>query len=274
MGQHRREFTIHSALVAHQSPALNTLVNGELREARDGHAIWESVDEQTFVRFSQFAYTGDYDDAEPNLKLPQDLTDIERDDSDLQAAGSSRDRENTYTPPEYGEYWAASKKKRFKKAQVFWEPPEEPPSSPVSKREHLWDGFKRRSYLDSSPNSSVPAPTHNEAYLDYTEVFLSHSRLYVFAECYGIPGLIKLSLHKLHRTLVSFSLHEERLDDIVELLRYCYADAVPDQLRELVVPYAACNVEKLWNSEEFRKLLETYGELSMTLIGSLLRRLD
>jgi hypothetical protein len=70
VGLHKREFTIHSAVVAHQSTALSSLVNGEMKEARDFHVTWESVDEETFIHFSQYTYTGDYDGAQSPLIQP------------------------------------------------------------------------------------------------------------------------------------------------------------------------------------------------------------
>jgi hypothetical protein len=96
----------------------------------------------------------------------------------------------------------------------------------------------------------------NGAHKDYTEVFLSHSQLYVFADYYRISRLMKLSIHRLQQTLIAFSLHNERIKDIVKLLQYCYANLVPAKLRELVVLYAACHMEKLWKNKEFRELLE------------------
>lgn len=58
---------------------------------------------------------------------------------------------------------------------------------------------------------------------DYTPVFLGHARLYIFAEERMIDDLKTLCLHKLHKTLMSFTLCEDRRTDIVELVRYAYA---------------------------------------------------
>lgn len=56
---------------------------------------------------------------------------------------------------------------------------------------------------------------------------------------------MELSIHKLHRSLVRFQLFEERVGDVVELLRFCFDQDVPEVLRKLVVRYAGCHVEKL-----------------------------
>ena len=56
---------MHAELLAQQSKALGVLVHGSMKEAVDMVAEWPDYDPDTFVRFWQFAYTGDYDDPEP-----------------------------------------------------------------------------------------------------------------------------------------------------------------------------------------------------------------
>lgn len=58
VGLNDKELTIHSALVANQYRKLNALVNGTMKEAQERRVIWSSTDEETFLRFSQYAYTG------------------------------------------------------------------------------------------------------------------------------------------------------------------------------------------------------------------------
>lgn len=61
IGPKKREFFIHSALVASLSPSLKQLVDGPWAESTSGVVEWEHVDEATFVHFCQFAYTTSYD---------------------------------------------------------------------------------------------------------------------------------------------------------------------------------------------------------------------
>lgn len=58
--KHQQLVTIHTVLVARQSPTLNALVSGSMGEVETGTARWEDVDEGTFARWAQFMYTGDY----------------------------------------------------------------------------------------------------------------------------------------------------------------------------------------------------------------------
>lgn len=60
IGTDKKEFTIHSALVAKQSKALQVLVNGPFKESTDSSVVWADVEEDTFVSFWEFIYTEDY----------------------------------------------------------------------------------------------------------------------------------------------------------------------------------------------------------------------
>jgi len=52
--------SIHTSLVAAQSPALKALVSGQMEEAKSGTATWEDLEPETFALFAQYVYTGDY----------------------------------------------------------------------------------------------------------------------------------------------------------------------------------------------------------------------
>lgn len=60
VGRERKPMTIHKALVTAQSAPLRGLVTGSMEEANSGKVVWEDVDEDTFVLFAEFVYTGDY----------------------------------------------------------------------------------------------------------------------------------------------------------------------------------------------------------------------
>jgi hypothetical protein len=70
------------------------LINGLMAEASDGKAIFEDIQEDTFVRFCQFAYTGNYTtpeftqkpavelpDISPSVAISHDASTTDRDDS-------------------------------------------------------------------------------------------------------------------------------------------------------------------------------------------------
>jgi len=60
VGPERTNFTMHAQPFAGLSQVLNTLINGDMVEAKTGVIDWKDVDEETFVRFCEFAYVQDY----------------------------------------------------------------------------------------------------------------------------------------------------------------------------------------------------------------------
>lgn len=234
---------MHSALVAHQSPALDALVNGEFREGLEKCATWESVDQQTFIRFGQFAYTGSYNAAKPSTQPP--ASDLPNDTETIQSS-----QENTL---------AASKPTKKKTISL----------ANSATQQRAWQDFlKERRYLFKSA-AEPPIEKNNDPMQDYTDVFLSHAKLHVLADCYGIESLMRLTLYRLHCTLCHFKLFNERTGDIIELLTYCYVEG-PDDLKELVSTYAVCYLPKLWVAKGFQTLLLEHAELSIVLVGNLL----
>ncbi|KAK4059754.1 hypothetical protein Trihar35433_10570 [Trichoderma harzianum] len=249
VGPNEREFTIHSALFTCQSPVLERLANGNFAEATDKCVKWTSVDEDTFIRFWQYTYTGKYTAAPP-----------------VSVAIESKPEATpkVQPPPKQPPIPALFDSRR---------PPPKTVTPEELKRKALWKAFlKQRS---SDPVSTLYPPgfvrftgaEDNLASENYTNTFLSHVRLFIFAECYGITALMTHSLNGLHWTLEKFTLHDERVSDVVDLVDYCYENSVPQPLRDLVTLYAACKIDKLWKSEQFCALVEAHSELSMALLG-------
>lgn len=264
-------------------------------EAKEGCAFLEDVDEQTFVRFSEYAYVGDYTTAEPEIFLDSSMTENTEVGVNGATAASDEDglplRKNydfgsvielvepsiAYADPIEDEWGFEASKKKSKKKAAFVDNSTEPPV-PQSKKSILWDSFKSKLYTTSHP--SFQPRKNRKACEIYTPVFLSHARLYVFAEKYDIRPLKNLSLHKLQRTLSEFNLYLERVGDVVELLQYIYENTGEhengkvDDLRSLVAHYTACVVEKLAENDEFQGLLERAGSFVRDLIKRITERLD
>ncbi|RSL82138.1 hypothetical protein CEP52_017036 [Fusarium oligoseptatum] len=158
------------------------------------------------MREAQYAYTGDYRAAQPHT----------RDGIGLKQCFPPP---STSPPP---------KSKKIRKVKTF--------SSGgymavPTKDKDLWSQFKKL-YPEPAPDHEVEDNTPED---DFSEVFLSHARLYVVADYYGISALKVLCLRKLHQDLERFTIHEEAIGDIAQLVRFCYEHTVkPDDLRELV----------------------------------------
>ncbi|KAI9730207.1 MAG: hypothetical protein M1834_005971 [Cirrosporium novae-zelandiae] len=281
LGPNKRVFTIHAALAAHHSKVLAVLVNGPMCEAKEQCAYLEDVNEQTFVRFSQYIYTGEYDAAEPGILLDESSVET----VDAVVNGNSPSTLNDNNPDEarqsideFGTVLLSSKVRRRKKGRVEMLPDflcEQAP--PQSRKSLLRNAFSRKSYIAPSP--LVNPQINIEPYKDFTPVFLSHAELYVFGDRYNIPNLQSLALHNLCQALDKFILCQDRIGDIIELMRYTYSNTADraglvDELRDLVVHYAACVVEDLQTSSEFGALLEEVGALGRDLVRRLVERLD
>lgn len=244
---------VHSAIVARQSRVLDTLINGSFSEASEGHATLESVDEQTFVSFIQYAYTGNYSE-----KWPQ------KQETPVGASTCNslpvEPAYETAAPEEMDHIWVPPAKK-IRKCQYCGRGQQEP---------SLWETFK----MAVTKRHSVFRPRPNtDAKEDYTNVFISYARLYIFSDCYQIPDLMSLTLSKLGQTLILFNLNGGRVEDIVKLLEYCFGNPTPDELRSILVTYTTCKIEEMSKSESFKQLLVAHSELSARLVGELIHRL-
>ncbi|KJZ71599.1 hypothetical protein HIM_08993 [Hirsutella minnesotensis 3608] len=255
VGPKGRQFTIHSALVASQSPALRALIIGGFKESESKEVVWEAVDEKTFVRFCEYIYTGDYQDEVPKTNQAPNKLVLE---DELSVASHLKIRhEEEGSGDDMGDaYDSVSGEVK------------------TAKREQQWESFLNAWYPDSRPNRAFQARENDDQAFEYTEVFLCHARLYTFADYHGVAPLMELSIHKLHQILVKFILYDERVEDIVKLLEYCFTTDTPQALRHLLVHYASCQVEKLWEIQAFRDLVGKHGDLSVELINEMLPRLD
>ncbi|KAI9886656.1 MAG: uracil DNA glycosylase [Watsoniomyces obsoletus] len=296
VGKEKKAFTIHTALLAHHSDPLNALVNGPMSEAKDGCALLKDVDEDTFVRFAEFAYRGDYTAGDPEILLDSSQIEGGEDKADDgQPNGQDEEPAAINTLPSVDEadsLWdsfapvrrSTKHKKKYKTVskdvRPVYSPTQDylvPVTAPISKKEKLWKELEGQQYSELTPDFR---PRENrEPCEDYTPVLLSHAQLYVFAETYQVNELSWLALHKLQQTLLMFTLYDERVGDVVELLRYTYdhtyePSETHDPLRYLVALYAACKIEKLAGDEAFQGLLKEAGDLPNDLVAKMVERLD
>jgi hypothetical protein len=267
VGENQTPIVVHAAAIAQLSKALNTLINGPMVEAQTLTASWKDVSEEDLLRFCEFAYAGDYSTPPCRMAAETQLT------LQSQKADSTLDMDGP--PPE--------------EEALDWPPPSPqpvPPPPPPPLLDDDWASFVpkkkakpsktaslRRSFDVKSKFSRQPSHPFPEAYLvvantkcteDYTPVFLAHARLYAVADKYGVEPLQRLSLHKLHTTLVQFTLYEERIEDIADLVRFSYndnhtRDSGSDDLRALVLRFVTSRHDVIGESEPFLSLLEEGG---------------
>jgi hypothetical protein len=248
----------------HSAP-LAALMNGLMREATDGIAILEDIDEQTFVRFCEYAYMGDYTPAQRQLVL----------------ASSKVDRAESPAPAgDYAEeYFGVYKKKG---ASVFSGFDSVEKSCGQCGREApmqiLWEEFQRRDYSVVSPKFR-PREKLEECE-DNAGPFLCHARVYVFADRYDIAGLRILALDKLHQALCSFKAAGNQMGKVIDLTQFSYdntrdneAGQDIDSLRSMVVHFVVCVFGTIVKNDSFLELMEEGGRFARDLTGLLGKRI-
>lgn len=261
IGENEEPISVHAAAIAKQSKALDTLINGPMVEAQVRSVSLRDVSVEDFLKFCQFAYTGDY------------------------STPSSTTRAETSLPSKADEKYPASDPPSAKAAVLA------PPPSPLSdedtwasfraktkkvpsKTTLLRESFDRQSYCPVPPkqqfHDACQIVTNGKCTEDYSPVFLAHARLYVLADKYGVESLKCLCLDKIHKTLVNFTLYKESIGDIAELVRFSYCndhtpDDANDDLRALVLKFVASRHDDIGDSEPFLSLVEEGGVFARDL---------
>jgi hypothetical protein len=231
--------------------------------AEKGETVLDDVLEDTFTRFCQFVYTGDYET--PSF-VPAPIGSSSGNESSVSSPTSAAmepDKEVAEKKEDHD--WMYILGKRNKK---------EPP--PPTMRQEFDDKVYSIELVGAARSEAISRSEiqANQVGEDFTPVFLGHASLYVFAEKWGIESLKALTLNKIHQTLVKFTLYESRCEDIVELVNFSYSnDNTPDlensldDLRALVTQYVMCELESLLKAPEFISLQEQQGLFSRDLLG-------
>lgn len=238
--------------------------------------ILENVEVDTFIRFSEFAYKGDYTPVDP-----EDLHDLPAANAGTPTTCDSTQPvkvENSHGSTDEVQLSApASGKRKRRDSRERLRNTEDASPYLYNLKQTPWRSFKELKFFESGPYYK-----HHDIWKgeDYTGVFLCHAYVYVFALKYEIESLQMLSLHKLHQSLRAcrhFKTH-----DTVPVMEYAYLNTRDtddnesriDPLRSLVIHYAACFIENLVKSPRFLTLLKNGGEFSRDLIRDHLSGLD
>jgi hypothetical protein len=250
--------------------------NEHMREAQEGIATLEDVEEETFVGFCEFAYTGDYlsrmterrPEIENNVTAlveeqePRDRADVDWEVP--QAVDMAAFEVQAEEPPEIlDDIWSSRRTDKKKKK-----------GTPTTKADQLWFDFRNLEYEDKHPHTSNEQAAVANGDLNSasptTVSLLYHAKMYLFAEKYLIDTLRILSLRKFHASLRDFDLTLRTSEDILQLLEFAYRytarqEYSDNELRVLIVHYAACKAEILKQNINLRNLLEANGEMACDL---------
>jgi hypothetical protein len=257
---------VHEEAIASQSPALEALMRGKMSECASRVVTWIDVDQETFVRFAQFVYTGDYSvpkmivngqfHQQKQCEKPKEV------ENDIWFAPEPIPFESSW-----GAFSSASKKDKKKLAKSarfsFGETSRsaQTTDSTIFDKSHVYALLQPRSkFADTCDPEIIDGPEES----NITEALLSHTLLYILAEKWGIDSLKMLTLFKLHQTLSMLVIDIPKVPHIMELVRHGYAGTPDletgiDDLRDLLCQYVAANVKLMSEHEDFLALIQDGG---------------
>ena len=274
------------------------MINGSMMEAHQGLATLEDVDLSTFLRFVQWLYHGYYAAASPRSVAASETDEsvqlgqahFNQDRGDFVDTTNDRSLETEPDPIQviYTEVAEAEEPiedvkwglfgrhhpqyEKFKKSSV------QHSNSEVSS---FKESFIRRVYTVRNIKKDAPQPRSNSnSQEEYSEVFLGHARLYVFADKYDIQILKILAMEELHAALAVYTLYQERTGDIVALLRYVYANTAEskngvEDLRTILTQYMEAEIGTLIEDEELQEvMLQDGGPLLADFVKVIRKKLD
>ncbi|KAG6024090.1 hypothetical protein E4U40_003585 [Claviceps sp. LM458 group G5] len=242
VGEDKREFLLHSDLVKRESEALGEIIATSFAEGRKGYVVLRDDGVETFSAFAQFIYTGYY-----HLSFDMSAPDSAKESHDKGVHGNNAAR---FRRPHNG-LW-----RRFIQRNHHED------------HEDLTDSYLLAPYGASrSEINDLDVPYLNVDHMDkdYSELFISHARIFVFAQYYDVEALMDLSTQRLHEALCGFSLSIERIHDILALIRYCYEQPGLKRLKKMVAMYSAAVVNSQIQEvvvEDFEDLLKERGDFA------------
>jgi hypothetical protein len=259
---------------------LDRMINGQMAEAQKGFAVLEEVDEGTFARFVEWAYKGYYTAAAFEVEASSPASPVPSNKEECETTEWAEEPQAEEAPPAEPTGYGFATEEPL--TDLTWGKPKQEKKIKRGKTsQELKESFLRRKYDVRREVISIPPSRANRGvHEDYTEVFLSHARLYVFAEKYDIQPLKKLALEEIHSTLAIYTLHRQRTGDIVALLRCVYADtgATPrggEDLRTLLRDYIGYEMRVLMKDEEFIDLmLDDAGPLLRDFMKMVAKRIN
>lgn len=300
VGPKKKQFMMHEAAITRLSKTLDKLLNGGMKESKERCVCWEDIDEKTFLRFGEWAYTGDYKPEEPEILLDASQIAISKKDAKNATPSKSEPVVNclatfpaVVTPPFVHcsqTVISTTTTVRCSTCRTnfvtfccnpsycgtcqFYTCPQCRGVKVASKKKTMIEKFNSNSAYES-PTTPFTPRKNTESCEDYSEVFLSHARLYVLADKYDIKELRDLSAHKIWATLKEFTLYPERMGDLVGLVRYSFQNTLEkDKLRTLLKDFCACTIEDLCKGEGFQDLICETPEFACELIMEMSTRLE
>ena len=240
-------FYVHEKLLTGLSKPFRRMLTGGMKESTEKEIKLPDVTATTFNMFLEWLYKGYYTMPKPTKDKPKQHEEASPSrpispnlnfsfNGESAVVGIVSDDFQNSSPKmaddgidndwgSFGSKRKASKKKKSAKRA------HSPHSLPLRIRNQskrncytFQHDFKSAQYTEFSSSIPILGPRSNEPSEVFTEVFLGHARLYVFAEKWEIPRLDTLAWETLQETLKNFELSAACTDDVVALFEYVYGN--------------------------------------------------
>jgi hypothetical protein len=251
-----QSFTLHTKLAADHSPFLEALITGQMREAKEGIAIIDDVDEDTFAHFAEFIYSGNYNSTEPKAVSVKACSE-ECEEGPYSILSMKADPLSTFSFSTPQRPKKTRKEDPKKVVKIFIEFADIP--LPI----HTATPFP--TIVEAAFPSLEPAVEGSDTKYDVTDVLLCHARVYTLADRFQTQALKDLALCKMHRVLKALIMSDDwYIEDIVSLIEYSYENTAglqrgKEPLRNILAHYAACDFRRLMQQQGFREYVMKGG---------------
>lgn len=263
-------FFVHAGLMKRWSTPLYCFISLNMKEKEQGFAELKDMTPATFDCFLEWASKGFYTPPEPSMDPIARKKSVGKDPTAPVEPPMPPERELDEV---YLQHWGAlgglsrtsgKKGKKRSKSPFYFDDydPSADPALPEPSAPSVLQKLREAFYSRKSTAGKGPPPRNNlNASENYTDIFLCHAQLYVFAEKYDIQALKSLAFEELHAVLAIFDLHVERAGDLGALFRYAYRNtsrspAEQEPLLGMLKDYMGFEMDTLMLDESFRELVK------------------
>ncbi|XDG09670.1 hypothetical protein ABKA04_009285 [Annulohypoxylon sp. FPYF3050] len=291
VGEDKKEFVVHANVFARLSRPIHVLINGPFTEAEEGHAVWDDVTEETFKRFIQFAYCGDYECIEPKSACESESND---DELQLAQVGSiiAMLLQGNFIPKvrplrSNGFRWilpyCIHDMYRDKKMNQTISITRIRPSNNQYREFRYHDGrvatvdalikWYSELGLATAYNQRIRKDTlGTQTCENIREIIFYHAELYILADKYRIKELARLATAKMGKLLHTMRWTRESIRHIADLIPYVFKNTMPeDMMRETLVWYVSIVVDDLYEDNQFSEVLKDVPEFSYGILRKLIK---
>jgi hypothetical protein len=257
-------------------------MTGRMREAQDGTATIHDIDIDSFTRFAEYIYGGDYNMVQPIVKSEQ-----REDPQFIHAYEEPAHEEPAHEEPAYEEPaveeppmedldWALPTKTRKKGARMATPKQTLLSLADYSFRKPLTEVFP---VVPTGTFASTESAGDDDTPGDFTEVLLCHARVYSMADQFQVSKLKELAIYKIYMLLRQINDSDDcHVSNLVSILDFVYGhtmdlESTEEPLRDLLAHYVAWDFRGRMEEEDFKAYLAKNGAFTLDVCEKVSMRL-